>query len=101
MNFLRNLCVATKLEHINGEIVAYSLADKQDTSFVLDTFQVYQEAVNGKGITMSMSRKGNKTKQPVAGSFPATGCLNLKGVLIPVSQTAISFSFPRKLFCYK
>ncbi|MDH6675092.1 hypothetical protein M2277_005791, partial [Paenibacillus sp. LBL] len=29
-------------------------------------------------------------KQPVAGSFPPTGCLNLQGVLIPVSQTGVS-----------
>ncbi|EFU41637.1 Integrase catalytic region [Paenibacillus vortex V453] len=67
------------LDLFNGEIVAYSIADKQDTAFVLDTLnqlpltkdsmlhsdqgsvytsQAYQEAVKGKGITMSMSRKG-------------------------------------------
>jgi transposase InsO family protein len=67
------------LDLYNGKIVAYSIADKQDTSLVLDTLeqlpertnmllhsdqdsvytsQAYQTGVKGKGITMSMSRKG-------------------------------------------
>ena len=67
------------LDLFNGEIVAYSIADKQETTFVLNmlnqllslpgtmlhsdqssvyTSQAFQEAVKGKGITMSMSRKG-------------------------------------------
>ncbi|MBP1999698.1 transposase InsO family protein [Paenibacillus shirakamiensis] len=66
------------LDLYNGEIVAYSIADKQDTSLVLDTLNqlpeqekmllhsdqcsvytsfAYQKAVKGKGITMSMSRR--------------------------------------------
>ena len=73
------LYFSTILDLYNGEIVAYSIADKQDTSLVLDTLNqlpeqekmllhsdqgsvytsfAYQEAVKGKGITMSMSRKG-------------------------------------------
>lgn len=58
----------------NGESAAYSIADKQDTAFVLSTLnqlpalpgmmihsdqgsvytsQAYQEAIKGKGITMT------------------------------------------------
>ncbi|GGF64005.1 hypothetical protein GCM10010912_06340 [Paenibacillus albidus] len=72
------LYLSSILDLYNGEIVAYSIADKQDTSLVLDTLNqlpeqdamllhsdqgslytslAYQEAVKGKGITMSMSRK--------------------------------------------
>ncbi|MCM3786796.1 IS3 family transposase, partial [Neobacillus mesonae] len=75
----KTLYLSSILDLFNGEIVAYSIADKQDTSFVLDTLnqlptlpgamlhsdqgsvytsQLYQEAVKGKGIIMSMSRKG-------------------------------------------
>jgi len=64
----------------NGEIIAKTIGFKQDTEFVLDTLNqlpdlpegcilhsdqgsvytsyAYQDAVKGKGITMSMSRKG-------------------------------------------
>lgn len=64
----------------NGEIIAYSIGDCQDTDFVLNTLPQldnlpegctphsdqgsvytsyrYQQAVKGKGIIMSMSRKG-------------------------------------------
>ncbi len=64
----------------NGEIIAYSIGDCQDTDFVLHTLTQlhdvpegctlhsdqgsvytsyhYQQAVKAKGITMSMSRKG-------------------------------------------
>ncbi|SEN61016.1 Transposase InsO and inactivated derivatives [Paenibacillus sp. OK076] len=73
------LYLSSILDLYNGEIVAYSIADKQDTSLVLDkldqlpkrtnmllhsdqgsvyTSQVYQTVVEEKGITMSMSRKG-------------------------------------------
>ncbi|MCY7487506.1 DDE-type integrase/transposase/recombinase [Paenibacillus alvei] len=73
------LYLSSILDLYNGEIVVYSIADKQDISFVLDTLnqlplrsdmmlhsdqgsvytsQVYQEAIKAKGITMSMSRKG-------------------------------------------
>jgi putative transposase len=68
------------LDVFNGEIVAQTIGFTQDTEFVLDTLNqlpvlpegcilhsdqgsvytsyAYQEAVKGKGITMSMSRKG-------------------------------------------
>ncbi|KAF6583819.1 DDE-type integrase/transposase/recombinase [Paenibacillus sp. EKM211P] len=73
------LYLSSILDLFNGEIVAYSISGKQDTGVVLDTLnqlpvlagmmlhsdqgsvytsQAYQEAVEGKGITMSMSRKG-------------------------------------------
>lgn len=64
----------------NGEIIAYTVGDTQDTTFILDTLAqlkqlpgdiilhsdqgsvytsyVYQAAVKEKGITMSMSHKG-------------------------------------------
>ncbi|CAF1870841.1 integrase catalytic subunit [Bacillus subtilis] len=63
----------------NGEVIAFTIGDKQDTDFVLDTLDQlptlpencvlysdqgsvytsyeYQKAVKTKGITMSMSRK--------------------------------------------
>lgn len=74
----KTLYLSSILDLYNGEVVAYSIADKQDTSFVLDTLnqfpvgsdmmlhsdqgsvytsQVYQEAIKAKGITMSLSRK--------------------------------------------
>ncbi len=77
----------------NGEIVADSIADKQDTSFVLDTLNqlpkqekmllhsdqgsvytsfAYQKAVKGKGITMSMSRKGTPADKAPIESFHST-----------------------------
>lgn len=81
------------LDLYNGEIVAYSIADKQDTSLVLDTLNqlpkqekmllhsdqgsvytsyAYQEAVKGKGITMSMSRKGTPADNAPIESFHST-----------------------------
>ncbi|MDY8049735.1 IS3 family transposase, partial [Paenibacillus polymyxa] len=81
------------LDLYNGEIVAYSIADKQDTSLVLDTLnqlpkrtnmllhsdqgsvytsQAYQAAVKGKGITMSMSRKGTPADNAPIESFHST-----------------------------
>ncbi|MNM00205.1 Integrase core domain protein [compost metagenome] len=75
----RLLYPSSILDLYNGEIVAYSIADKQDTSLVLDTLnqlpartnmllhsdqgsvytsQAYQAVIKGKGITISMSRKG-------------------------------------------
>ncbi len=68
------LYLSSILDLYNGEIVAYSIADKQDTSLVLDTLdqlpertnmllhsdqgsvytsQVYQTVVKGKGITIA------------------------------------------------
>ncbi|MGW8417985.1 transposase, partial [Brevibacillus sp. NPDC055896] len=87
------LYLSSILDLYNGEIVAYSIADKQDTSFVLDTLnqlpdrpgmmlhsdqgsvytsQAYQEAVKGKGITMSMSRKGMPADNAPIESFHST-----------------------------
>lgn len=155
------LYLSSILDLYIGEIVAYSIADKQDTSFdwirwanfqsgptccstairaVVFTSQAYQALVKGKGITMSMSRKGTpadnapiesfhstlksetfyledlmlqrlqslngpfETTAPTitAGGFSATGCLNLQGVLITVSQTGgqsqMAFSLFMELF---
>lgn len=78
----------------NGEIIAYSIRDCQDTNFVLDTLsqlpplpegcilhsdqgsvytsQAYQQKVNEKGITMSMSRKGTPADNAPIESFHAS-----------------------------
>lgn len=75
----------------NGEIVAYTLADYQDVSLVLDTLNqlpttleaitlhsdqgsvytsyAYQQAIKAKGITMSMSRKGTPADNASIESF--------------------------------
>lgn len=87
------LYLSSILDLYNGEIVAYSIADKQDTTFVLDTLnqlpdmpgmmlhsdqgsvytsQAYQDAVKGKGITMSMSRKGTPADNAPIESFHST-----------------------------
>ncbi|OKP75728.1 tail length tape measure protein [Paenibacillus helianthi] len=87
------LYLSSILDLYNGEIVAYSIADKQDTSFVLDTLgqlperanmllhsdqgsvytsQAYQAVVKGKGITMSMSRKGTPADNAPIESFHST-----------------------------
>ncbi|ATF11404.1 IS3 family transposase [Brevibacillus sp. HB1.4B] len=87
------LYLSSILDLYNGEIVAYTIADKQDTSFVLDTLnqlpdrpgmmlhsdqgsvytsQAYQEAVKGKGIIMSMSRKGMPADNAPIESFHST-----------------------------
>jgi transposase InsO family protein len=87
------LYLSSILDLFNGEIVAYSISDKQDTSFVLDTLnqlqfqpgtmlhsdqgsvytsQAYQEAINGKGIIMSMSRKGTPADNAPIESFHST-----------------------------
>lgn len=87
------LYLSSILDLFNGEIVAYSIADKQDTKFVLDTLnqlpdlpgtllhsdqgsvytsQAYQEAVKGKGITMSISRKGTPADNAPIESFHFT-----------------------------
>lgn len=81
------------LDLFNGEIVAYGIADKQDTAFVLDTLnqlpltkgavlhsdqgsvytsQAYQKAVKGKGNTTSMSRKGTPADNAPIESFHST-----------------------------
>jgi len=87
------LYLSSILDLFNGEIVAWSMSDKQYTAFVLDTLyqlpaltgamlhsdqgsvytsQVYQEAVKGKGITMSMSRKGTPADNAPIESFHST-----------------------------
>jgi len=75
----------------NGEIIAHSIGDCQDTNFVLDTLNQlpelpegctlhsdqgsfytsydYQKSVKGKGITMSMSRKGTPADNAPIESF--------------------------------
>ncbi len=87
------LYLSSVLDLYNGEIVAYSIADRQDTSLVLDTLeqlpertnmllhsdqgsvytsQAYQSVVKGKGITMSMSRKGTPADNAPIESFHST-----------------------------
>lgn len=87
------LYLSSILDLFNGEIVASTISDKQDTAFVLDTLnqlpslpgamlhsdqgsvytsQAYQEAVKGKGIIMSMSRKGTPADNAPIESFHST-----------------------------
>ena len=89
----KTLYLSSILDLFNGEIVAYSISDKQDTGFVLDmlgqlpaipgtilhsdqgsvyTTQAYQETVKGKGITMSMSRKDTPADNASIESFHST-----------------------------
>ncbi|WP_435923690.1 IS3 family transposase [Paenibacillus sp. DYY-L-2] len=89
----KTLYLSSILDLFNGEIVAYSIADKQDTTLVLDTLnqlpavpgmmlhsdqgsvytsQAYQAAIKGKGITMSMSRKGTPADNAPIESFHST-----------------------------
>lgn len=75
----------------NGEIVAFTIVDKQDVNLILDTLNqlppslnactihsgqgsvytsyAYQEAIKEKGITMSMSRKGTPADNAPIESF--------------------------------
>ncbi len=87
------LYLSSILDLFNGEVVASSISDKQDTAFVLDTLnqlpdlpgavlhsdqgsvytsQAYQDAIKGKGITMSMSRKGTPADNAPIESFHST-----------------------------
>ncbi len=87
------LYLSSILDVFNGEIVASTISDKQDTAFVLDTLQqlpsfpgamlhcdqgsvytsqAYQEAIKGKGIIMSMSRKGTPANNAPIESFHST-----------------------------
>lgn len=89
----RMLYLSSILDLFNGEIVAYSIAEKQDTAFILETLnqlpflpgamlhsdqgsvytsEAYQKAVKGKGITMSMSRKGTPADNAPIESFHST-----------------------------
>ncbi|WOC58431.1 IS3 family transposase [Bacillus halotolerans] len=76
----KQLYLSSILDVYNGEVIAFTIGDKQDTDFVLNTLDQlptlpqncvlhsdqgsvytsyeYQKAVKTKGITMSMSRKG-------------------------------------------
>lgn len=86
------LYLSSIMDLYNGEIVAYSIGDTQDTALVLDTLnqlppvescmlhsdqgsvytsQAYQLAVKEKGITMSMSRKGTPADNAPIESFHA------------------------------
>lgn len=81
------------LDLYNGEVVAYSIKDKQDVHFVLDTLlqlpdvsgamlhsdqgsvytsHAYQHAVKEKGITMSISRKGTPADNALIKLFHST-----------------------------
>ena len=75
----------------NGEIIIYSIGERQDTNFVLHTLAQlnhlpegcllhsdqgsvytsyrYQQAIKGKGITLSMSRKGTPVDNAPIESF--------------------------------
>ena len=88
------LYLSSILDVFNGEIVAYTIRDTQDTSLVLDTLaqlktvpegcvlhsdqgsvytsQMYQQAIKEKGITMSMSRKGTPADNAPIESFHST-----------------------------
>lgn len=87
------LYLSSILDLYNSEIVAYSLSEKQDTELVLHTLnqlpkrkgmmlhsdqgsvytsERYQAAVKGKGITMSMSRKGTPADNAPIESFHST-----------------------------
>ena len=84
------LYLSSILDLYNGEVIAYSIGNKQDVPFVLDTLQQlpavsgamlhsdqgsvytshdYQKAVKEKGITMSMSRKGTPADNALIESF--------------------------------
>ncbi|MFS0562991.1 IS3 family transposase, partial [Terribacillus sp. 179-K 1B1 HS] len=87
----KQLYLSSILDLYNGEVVASSIGDKQDTAFVLDTLAQlpklpencvlhsdqgsvytsyeYQKAIKGKGITMSMSQKGTPADNASIESF--------------------------------
>ncbi|WP_225435418.1 IS3 family transposase [Bacillus aerolatus] len=90
----KQLYLSSIQDLFNGEIIAYSIGDCQDTAFVLDTLSqlpclpegctlhsdqgsvytsyAYQQEVKGKGITMSMSRKGTPADNASIESFHAS-----------------------------
>ncbi|QEY91157.1 Mobile element protein [Bacillus amyloliquefaciens] len=87
----KQLYLSSILDLYNGEVIAFTIGDKQDTAFVLDTLDQlpmlpencvlhsdqgsvytsyeYQKAVKTKGITMSMSRKGTPADNASIESF--------------------------------
>ena len=90
----KTLYLSSIMDLYNGEIIAFTLADKQDVDFVLDTLnqlpklsnscilhsdqgsvytsRSYQTAVQRKSITMSMSRKGTPSDNACIESFHAS-----------------------------
>jgi putative transposase len=90
------LYLSTIMDVFNREIIAYTISDKQDTAFVLDTlnqldqFELsldcllhsdqgsvytsheYQQAVKEKGVIMSMSRKGTPADNAIIETFHAS-----------------------------
>ncbi|OAH59185.1 tail length tape measure protein [Domibacillus aminovorans] len=90
----KQLYLSSIQDLFNGEIIAYSIGDCQDTAFVLDTLlqlpslskgcilhsdqgsvytsYAYQQEVKGKGIIMSMSRKGTPADNASIESFHAS-----------------------------
>ncbi|WP_336183282.1 IS3 family transposase [Bacillus sp. 205(2023)] len=87
----KQLYLSSILDVYNGEVIALTIGDKQDTDFVLNTLDQlptlpqncvlhsdqgsvytsyeYQKAVKTKGITMSMSRKGTPADNASIESF--------------------------------
>ncbi|AVB09639.1 IS3 family transposase [Bacillus velezensis] len=87
----KQLYLSSILDLYNGEVVAFTIGDRQDTDFVLHTLDQlptlpencvlhsdqgsvytsyeYQKAVKTKGITMSMSRKGTPADNASIESF--------------------------------
>ncbi|XLG09400.1 Hypothetical protein ACI5QM_00880 [Bacillus subtilis] len=87
----KQLYLSSILDVYNGEVIAFTIGDKQDTDFVLHTLDQlptlpencvlhsdqgsvytsyeYQKAVKTKGITMSMSRKGTPADNASIESF--------------------------------
>ncbi|QDK66791.1 IS3 family transposase [Bacillus halotolerans] len=87
----KQLYLSSILDVYNGEVIAFTIGDKQDTDFVLNTLDQlptlpqncvlhsdqgsvytsyeYQKAVKTKGITMSMSRKGTPADNASIESF--------------------------------
>lgn len=87
------LYLSSIMDLYNGEIIAYTIGDKQDVNLVLDTLNqvpnlkhcvlhsdqgavytshAYQETVTKKGIIMSMSRKGTPADNACIESFHST-----------------------------
>ncbi|QVN28566.1 IS3 family transposase [Bacillus halotolerans] len=87
----KQLYLSSILDVYNGEVIAFTIGDKQDTDFFLNTLEQlptlpqncvlhsdqgsvytsyeYQKAVKTKGITMSMSRKGTPADNASIESF--------------------------------
>lgn len=90
----KNLYLSSIMDLYNGEIIAHTIGDTQDLTFVIDTLDQlpelsescilhsdqgsvytsgkYQTSVNKKSITMSMSRKGTPSDNAPIESFHST-----------------------------